>query len=277
MTISSDRPDEGGEASPRKFVGAVENAVSILRFLAHAHAPAGVAHIARETKINLSTTFNILRTLTKEGLASFDARSKEYRLGMGILEISMPLIGLNQVDIIRPSLEELSLKHRALIGLWKITPQDRIVLVDRLVKGNVVHVDMMLGARLPTLVGAVGRCIAANRDLPKTELRRKFKELRWENAPSFEVYAQEVAQARRSGFAFDRGNLFRGLDIAASLILDHGGQARFGVSGIAVAGQVSESELESLGRELEHATSKIAKALYGRQVAANHESARPKT
>ena len=128
-------PEDGTEPGARKYVGAVENAVAILRFLAHAHAPAGVAHIARETGINLSTTFNILRTLTKEGLASFDTRSKEYRLGMGILEISMPLIGLNQVDIIRPSLEELSLKHRALIGLWKITPQDRIVLVDRLVKG----------------------------------------------------------------------------------------------------------------------------------------------
>jgi DNA-binding IclR family transcriptional regulator len=256
--------DEGTEPGTRKYVGAVENAVAILRFLAHTHAPAGVAHIARETGINLSTTFNILRTLTKEGLASFDTRSKEYRLGMGILEISMPLIGLNQVDIIRPSLEELSQKHRALIGLWKITPQDRIVLVDRLVKGNVVHVDMMLGSRLPSLVGAVGRCIAASRDLPKAELRRKFQELRWENAPSFDVYARDVAEARTTGIAFDRGNLFRGLDIAASLILDHGGQARFGVSGIAVAGQVSDRELEALAQELQQAAAKIAKALYGR-------------
>jgi len=264
MTTVSERPDDGTEAGARKYVGAVENAVAILRFLAHAHAPAGVAHIARETGINLSTTFNILRTLTKEGLASFDTRSKEYRLGMGILEISMPLIGLNQVDIIRPSLEELSLKHRALIGLWKITPQDRIVLVDRLVKGNVVHVDMMLGSRLPTLVGAVGRCIAASRGLPEDELRRKFGELRWENAPSFDAYARDVAQARRSGFAFDRGNLFRGLDIAASLILDHGGQARFGVSGIAIAGQVSDAELAALACELRETAGGIARALYGR-------------
>ncbi len=262
MTEPPDRPE--AEAGPRKYVGAVENAVAILRFLAHAPGAAGVAHIARETGINLSTTFNILRTLTKEGLASFDTRSKEYRLAMGILEISMPLVGLDQVDIIRPALEALSRHHRALIGLWKITPQDRIVLVDRLVAGNVVHVDMALGARLPALVGAVGRCIAARRDLPEAELRRTFATLRWENAPTFETYAAEVAAARGAGFAFDRGHLFRGVDIAASLILDHAGQPRFGVSGIAVAGQMSDGELDALARELRETAATISRALYGR-------------
>ena len=60
----------------QKFVGAVENAISILRFLTHDYAASGVARIARETGINVSTTFNILRTLANEGLISMNPSTK---------------------------------------------------------------------------------------------------------------------------------------------------------------------------------------------------------
>jgi len=260
-------PERAGEDAPRnlqKYVGAVENAVSILRFLTHHHAPAGVAYIARETGIHVSTTFNILRTLAKEGLIAFNPASKEYSPGLGLLEFSVPLLGVNQIDLLHPSLQELASRHRALIGLWKVTPHNRIVLVDRVVEGKVVHVDMAVGSRLPAFVGAVGRCIAATRELSKSELERRFQPLRWENPPRFEEYWADVADARKTGFAFDRGHLFKGLDIAAAVIADHDGQPRFGISGIAVTGQMTEAELQALARELHEATIRISANLYGK-------------
>ena len=259
-------PERAGEDAPRslqKYVGAVENAVSILRFLTHHHAPAGVAYIARETGIHVSTTFNILRTLAKERLIAFNPASKEYSPGLGLLEFSVPLLGVNQIDLVHPALEELSSAHRALIGLWKVTPQNRIVLVDRVVEGKVVRVDMALGARLPAFVGAVGRCVAATRKPSKSELQRRFRALRWQNPPSFEAYSADVAQARETGFAFDRGNLFQGLDIAAAVIIDREGQARFGISGIAVIGQISEAELQALAHALHDTAVRISANLYG--------------
>ena len=137
----------------QKFVGAVENAISILRFLTHDYAASGVARIARETGINVSTTFNILRTLANEGLISMNPSTKEYSPGLGLLEFSVPLLGTNQIDLLHPVLEQLSVERRALIGLWKVTPHDRIVLVDRVVEGKTVRVDMALGSRLPALAG----------------------------------------------------------------------------------------------------------------------------
>lgn len=258
MRNSIDQPTGG------KFVGAVENAVVILRYLAHASAPLGVAPIARGTGLNVSTAFNILRTLVKERLVAFETEHKTYRIGLGVLEFSAPLLGTNQADLFRPELERLSREHRSLIGLWKITPDERIVLVERVVGANIVRVDMSIGSRLPAFVGAVGRCFAASRNLPMDELRERFERLRWQDPPTFEDYAADVSQAATRGYAFDLQQLFRGVDIAAAVIRDHAGSARFGLSGIVIAGQLSRSELGALAIAIRDSTQTIARSLYGR-------------
>jgi DNA-binding IclR family transcriptional regulator len=252
------------QATGAKFVGAVESAVTVLRFLAHAAAPAGVASIARETGLNVSTTFNILRTLAKEGLVAFETATKTYSIALGVLEFSAPLLGTNQVDLIHPELERLSTEHSSLIGLWKIAPNDRIVLVDRVADINVVRVDMAIGTRLPAFIGAVGRCIAATRDLSAKELEARFRRLRWQAPPRFEDYAADVAAAGKRGYAFDYGQLFKGVDIVASVIRDHAGEARFGISGIVIAGQLSRPALAALGQDICKTTDHISANLYGR-------------
>lgn len=50
----------------------------------------GATQIARETGLNVSSAFNILRTLTHEGVLSFDPATKTYRIGMGLLEVAAP-------------------------------------------------------------------------------------------------------------------------------------------------------------------------------------------
>ena len=73
--------DDGGQ----KFVPAVQNAVSIMRLLAAQGSPMGATQIARETGLNVSSAFNILRTLSHEGLLSFNPEAKTYRIGMGLM------------------------------------------------------------------------------------------------------------------------------------------------------------------------------------------------
>src|SRR5260370_18195899 len=89
------------------FVGAVGNAVSILRSLAHSSEPAGVAAIARNAGVSVSTSFNILRTLASERLVVFDPESKTYRIGLRMLEFSVPPLGSSQAACIPPPLNRL--------------------------------------------------------------------------------------------------------------------------------------------------------------------------
>lgn len=251
------------QAPTPKIVGAVANAISIMRFLAQANEPMGVAVIARQTNVSASSCFNILRTLASERLVEFDETEKTYRIGAGVLEFSVPLLGVNQVDLIRPELLRLSDQHNSLICLWHITENERVLLVDRVSTGKTVRVDMSHGSRLPAYVGAVGRCYAASANLDSSELKTRFDAVQWQSAPPFETYLADVERAKGDGYAFDLGQLFIGLEIAASIVTDATGKPRLGISGINIAGQLQRRELEKLAVDLRNSADWISETLFG--------------
>jgi DNA-binding IclR family transcriptional regulator len=258
------RKTEGQAAAPApKYVGAVENAVTILRQLSEQGAPAGAAAIARATGLNVSTAFNILRTLAKEGLVAFDPADKTYRMGLGVLEFSAPLLGADQADLIRPELSRLSDDHGVLIGLWLFTRNERIVLRDRVMARDLVRVDMALGSRLPAWAGAVGRCYAAAMAADPQTLRRGYESVRWRRPPGFEAYAAQVEAARRDGWARDAGDLFKGLDALGAVATDHAGRPRFGISALCIPGQLAPGEEQALGHDLRGTARRISARLYG--------------
>lgn len=246
-----------------KFVGAVGNAVAILRHLAQSGTPGGVAAIARNTGISVSSCFNILRTLASERLVDFNEIDKTYRIGMGMLEFSIPLLGVNQADLIRPRLVQLAQGRSCLICLWNITADERMQLADRVTSELSVRVEMALGSRLPAYVGAVGRCYAANSGLGEAELETRFAPLRWQSPPDFGAYLADVRAAARDGYALDMGQLFKGLEIAGALVTDAKGGARYGLSGIAIVGQMQTAEIDFLASELRDTADWISETLFG--------------
>lgn len=246
-----------------KPVGAVANAIAILRALAQAAQPVGVAWLARETGVSVSTCFNILRTLTHERLISFDVNTKTYAIGAGILELSLPILGANQAHIIRPELERLTNAHGTLICLWQFVKTDRIVLIDRVAAPEIVRVEMPEGARLPAFAGAIGRCYAALLNLPEKALRAAFTPVKWQSPPSFDEYCHDAERAREEGFALDTGQLFTGLDTVAALVPDRAGKARLGISGIAITGTKDLQGLRALGNDLCDTADWISEILFG--------------
>ncbi|HBU0515229.1 TPA: helix-turn-helix domain-containing protein, partial [Klebsiella pneumoniae] len=93
--------DATTKGTSSKDVGAVVNAIQILRHLAHADGPQGVAAIARATGISPSSAFNILRTLSNERLTSFDDAGKTYQLGLGLSELAVGFVGRSYADLIQ--------------------------------------------------------------------------------------------------------------------------------------------------------------------------------
>lgn len=254
------------DASPEKQrdVGAVVHAMRILRHLAATPAPQGVAAVARATGISPSTCFGILRTMARAGFVSFREPEKTYRLGLAVAELAVGMIGTSHLDLIRPEIERLALNHGMLIALWRITDDGHIVVLDRAYGADMVRVDMRVGSRLPSLIGAVGRCVAARMRLPQAELRRRFTRLRWQDALAFEAWEAEVARADAEGWAKDVGALYRGITTVASVIVDQAGMPRFGISGIAIQGQHGPEEIDRLGLELRDVCGYIGRSLYPR-------------
>lgn len=250
------------EAGGQRDVGAVVHAIGILRYLATAPAPLGVAAIARGTGVSVSTCFNILRTLARARFVSFDEEGKTYALGLGVAELAAGFLGVSHAELIRPELRRLALKHGMLVVLWRVTEDGHILLIDRAHNPTGLRVEMSVGIRLPVLIGAVGRCVAAALDLPEAELRRRFGALRWQSAPSFETYLEEVRAAREAGWSMDDGQLYRGIVTVAAVVKDAAGQPRFGLSGITIAAQHEPSAFPALGEELRDLAALAGKALF---------------
>jgi DNA-binding IclR family transcriptional regulator len=252
------------DAPGHKLVPAVQNATTILRLLASRGTPMGVTQIARETSLNVSSAFNILRTLTHAGLLSFDPAAKSYRIGMGLMEVAAPLLGANPADLIRPLMNEIAQDHQVMIALWQITAVDRIVLIDRFAAPRIVQAVVARNSRLPAFAGAVGRCYAAALDLDEAQARAGYATVRWQSDPGFAAYWSDVRRAKTTRVAQDRGHLFRGLEIVATLSRDASGRPRIGMSGITIAGQHDEASLERVGASLAAAARQIERGVFGR-------------
>ncbi|MBT0958276.1 helix-turn-helix domain-containing protein [Alphaproteobacteria bacterium KMM 3653] len=251
----------------QKFVPAVQNAMIIMRLLASSGQPMGATQIAREAGLNVSSAFNILRTLAHEGLVSFDPEAKTYVIGMGLMEFAAPLLGANPSDLIRPVLNAIAQERQVAIALWQITENRRVVLIDRFTAPNIVQAVMARNSRLPAFVGAIGRVYAATLGLNKEQTRKGYDSVRWQDAPGFEAYWADVQAARETGTAQDHGNLFRGLDITAAVACDAAGVPRLGMSSITITGQQTQESLDHVGRDLAGAARQIERGVFGHQAA----------
>src|SRR5690606_17979377 len=92
------RPAEAGTLiDVGKDVAAVIQALAILRAIGSLQEPPVLTAIARAAGVSRSTTLNILRTLVNERIITFSPEAKTYRLGMGLLELSRPLLNRSEV------------------------------------------------------------------------------------------------------------------------------------------------------------------------------------
>lgn len=250
------------EMTQARPVGALVQSLRVLRHLAAQGRPEGVNAIARAAGLNPSTCFNILRTLTAEGLLSFDASDKSYRPALGLVELAVGVLGTNPGDLIRPELQRLADEYGVLMCLWHITGDDRIVLIERAFDPSATRVDLPLGKRLPAYIGGVGRVLAAHRRLPEPEIRAHFDALRWQAAPSFADFAHSVAEAETLGYAMDLGQLYIGVDVVGALIVDANGLARYGISSISLAGQMDAAARRAIGEDLARTGQRLGAQLF---------------
>jgi len=242
---------------------AVVQATRILRRLAHAPAPMTVSTVARETAISPSSCFKLLRTLVAERLVIFDTRSKTYALGLGVLEIASSLYARPQAELIRPLLDRLAREQDVLVALWEVTPDERYVLIDRVYVDSAIRVEMRIGQRLPAYAGAIGRCIAAVRQLSVGELRQRFQGLRWQVPISFEAYLEDVRHAQREGYAFDLGKTFDGIHSVGTVATDAAANPRLGIGCLSIGGRRGAEDLAQIGRRLRSIAQEVGSALYG--------------
>jgi DNA-binding IclR family transcriptional regulator len=202
--------------------------VAILKHLSKSGEPIGVTRLARELGLSASTCFNLLNTLTEEGLVEFDEQSKTYSIGMGLIAYTRQILGKDPtIALLRRGLEHIAAHHGATTFLVHQVTPTRMVAPLVCIGDGPVSIHMHTGQRMPVLSGAGGRIMAAFGELDDDFLRREFQQVRWGKPLSFEVFCKQVEQARRKGWAIDDGFLVPGaLDVAVPAF-DRNGRMHF--------------------------------------------------
>lgn len=250
--------DQATGASTGKQVGALVSGLAILRYLVRMDSPVGVTQVARELGLNTSTCFNLLKTLVNERLVVFHSAKKVYSVGLGFVELAKGTLEKGSfAKLIRPHLDDLVASHSITATLWQRAGEDRVVLVDRADCDAAIRVHMTIGQRLPLYIAALGRAMAANSGLTRTELRQKFSQLRWQNAPSFDEYYADVEVTAERGYAVDVDHYVRGVTTISAAIITDEPVATMAISAVGFSGQFSGSMIEDIGSDLRRRADEI--------------------
>jgi DNA-binding IclR family transcriptional regulator len=256
--LSKSAPQSSSKAP---HVGAVSNAVAILRHLISHGAPMGVNAIARATGISPSSCFNILKTLTAERMIDFDPMLKTYSPGAGLYALAPQGSETSAFARCSPQFERFAEKHATTVALWRTTPSQRLLLVGFADSGLATRIHMTIGQRLPLLAGANGRCIASALRMREPEIAEQFKRLRWDNPPSLKAYMRQVEETAKRGWALDDGDFLAGVTTLAVAVLDRDQRPTFLLGASWFRGQRPEPEIVRMASELQTLARQVTRSL----------------
>lgn len=244
-----------------RAVPAVTRAIAILRLLGRTRVPLGVKAISQALGLVPSTSLHILRVLVAEELVKVDA-AKQYSLGSGVLSLARTALESNDFPtLVQPRIDDLSRRFGVTaIGLELPNLQHMIVVALSRTQAAVrLHVDV--GSRFPALISATGRCVAAFSDQPKAEIERRFRALRWNNAPTYEAWCKEVDTVRRLGFSIDRGNYIAGVTVVAVPVPTERGPISRSLAAVGITGQLDRTRTIELAHDMQDAAKEVGTGL----------------
>jgi DNA-binding IclR family transcriptional regulator len=136
---------------PSDLVRSVSRALRILEEVGASRAPLTVKAIARRCRLNLSTTYHLVRTLTYEGYL-FRGRDGGYMLGTSVA---------HRFHDMQTTLRQPPKVHEVLLNLAAVTR--RTAYLGRFVCGRIVITDVVEGPESPYLEDLeVGLDVAAH-------------------------------------------------------------------------------------------------------------------
>lgn len=246
-------------------VPAVTRAVALLRVLAQTETPMGVVALSREVGAIPSTCLHILRVMVDDGLAAFDADTKRYSLGAGVLALASSFSHRNPfAQLARPALEDLSRENQLAFAAIERSDSDHVVVVA---VGDVnagVAVRLTPGTRLPVGLSASGRCFGAFGDYTAADLKRRFAKLRWDDAPSYEDWMAQIEETHRLGYAIDAGNYIRGITVIAVPVFYEQGDIAGCLTCVGLKDRLVGRQLEQTIRSMKTAATNLSWKLGGK-------------
>jgi DNA-binding IclR family transcriptional regulator len=252
-----------GQGNPGKPVGAVVAAAKVLRTLHGSERPLNASEVARVAGLHRGTAYNILRTVQAEGFVGYVVATRTYSVSLHILELAYGVLRRSGLmDLARPLMNAVSDAHGVSVYLSKVLGPSSLLLLDWV--GAELRTDLYVtvGRQYPGPAGASGVVMAAFGGNSRAELENLFSQVAWHRKPSFAEFLAQVEEARQSGFAADRGSMFRGITLVSVPVLSPSWELLLVLTAAGHSHELDDDAVGPLSRAMQSAAARLSESVH---------------
>lgn len=211
-------PSETDE--PRSGIQVISRAAAVLRSLQHEQTGLSLGQIADKVGLPRSTVQRIVDALQAEHFVISATNGRGIRLGPGLTALAESA-RIDIVELLHPYLVELAEATNETIDL-AILRNHSMIFLDQIPSRHRLRAVSSIGDAFPLTCTANGKACLAK--LPDTDAVALFEQERGAaTAQAMTAFMAELAEARRSGIAYDRDEHTDGISaMGASLVDLHG-------------------------------------------------------
>ncbi len=245
-TIAHDDDEIRGERAGG--VQSIGRAFAILEEIARNREGISLADLSKRVGLHNSTTFHLVKTMVSLGYIRQLKDSKRYRIGRPLFALaSSALDEMEMVSMATPVLEDLT-RETGETSHFAARMGNEVVIIARTPGPGAFQLTDRAGVVRPAYCTALGKVILAalrqdqfERYLAQVELK-PFTE---NTITDPQRLRQEIDEIRRSGIAFDDGELNGEVRCAAMPVRDFSGQM---AGAIGISGPVWRLSIQTLQR-----------------------------
>jgi DNA-binding IclR family transcriptional regulator len=251
-----------GQSNPGKPVGAVVAAAKVLRALHGSERPLNASEVARAAGLHRGTTYNILRTLQAEGFVGYDEATRSYSVSLHILEIAHGVLRRSGLmDLARPLMHAISDAHGVSVYLSKVLGPSSLLLLDWVGAAFRTDLYVTVGRQYSGPAGASGVIMAAFGNISEAELEARFSQVEWYQKPSLPDFLTRVKEARKAGFAMDRGTMFQGITQVSVPILSRSWELLLTITAAGHTHDLDGDRVAPLSRAMQFAAAQLSESM----------------
>jgi DNA-binding IclR family transcriptional regulator len=224
------------DSKDRYLINSILRASNILKCFLGEKTLFKISDIARQLKLDRSTTYRILLSLEKCGFVKKDKKTGEYSLGVAAFEIGNTYLRrMDFIQISKPIMAGLALKVQETVHLAVLSDTE-IVYVDKNDSPRSLGVISKIGQRAPVYCTALGKVLLAHQ--PENETSRIINQIRLKPVTKNTITSQkklleELKEVRKRGYALDRREREEDVECIGAPIRNHLGNviAALSISG----------------------------------------------